>query len=66
MIEGQRMTGTGEQPEDWGNDDDSRPQTLIDKLKQEIRKEMRKAGLGTPAAQANRRLEETADEFLKL
>ena len=41
-------------------------QTLTNKLKQEIRKKMRKAGQGTPAARANRRLEETADESLKL
>ena len=66
MTENQRMTGMGEQPEDWGNEGGSPPQTLIDRVKQEMREEMRMAAQGTPSARANRRLEDTADEFLKL
>ena len=57
MTEEQRMTGTGEQPKDRGNNDDALLQTLINKLGQEIRKEI---------ARANRELEEAADESRKL
>ena len=37
MTEEQRITGTGEQPKDRGNDDDALLQTLINKLGQAIR-----------------------------
>ena len=57
MTEEQRMTGTGEQPKDRGNVDDALLQTLIDKLRQEIREEV---------ARTNRGLEETADEPWKI